>query len=58
MPNISRAFIVTDQVMVKLGYVDKVLYYLRRREEYCHSEIFSEVEPDPSSETIQRAFMQ
>lgn len=54
MPNISRAFIVTDQMMVKLGYVDKVLYYLRKREEYCHSEIFSEVEPDPSLETIQR----
>ena len=54
MPNISRAFIVTDPVMVKLGYVDKVLYYLRKREQYCHSEIFSEVEPDPSVETIQR----
>ena len=39
--------------MVKLGYVDKVLYYLRKRENYCHCEIFSEVEPDPSVETIQ-----
>lgn len=54
MPNISRAFIVTDPVMVKLGYVDKVLYYLRKRQNYCHCEIFSEVEPDPSIETIQR----
>jgi acetaldehyde dehydrogenase/alcohol dehydrogenase len=54
MPNISRAFIVTDPNMVKLGYVDKVLYYLRKREIYCHSEIFSEVEPDPSVETIKR----
>jgi len=54
MPNISRAFIVTDQMMVKLGYVDKVLYYLRRRTDYCHSEIFSEVEPDPSIETIEK----
>jgi len=54
MPNISRAFIVTDPVMVKLGYVDKVLYYLRKRQNYCHCEIFSEVEPDPSVETIQR----
>jgi len=52
MPNISRAFIVTDPTMVKLGYVDKVLYYLRKRGEYCHSEIFSEVEPDPSVQTI------
>ncbi len=54
MPNISRAFIVTDEAMVKLGYVDKVLYYLRKREVYCHSEIFSDVEPDPSIETIRR----
>ena len=54
MPNISRAFIVTDPMMVQLGYVDKVLYYLRKRQVYCHSEIFSEVEPDPSVETIMR----
>ncbi|MEG1510196.1 MAG: aldehyde dehydrogenase family protein, partial [Clostridia bacterium] len=29
MPNITRAFIVTDPTMVKLGYIDKALYYLR-----------------------------
>ena len=29
MPNISRAFIVTDPSMVNLGYIDKILYYLR-----------------------------
>ncbi|MEI6100471.1 MAG: bifunctional acetaldehyde-CoA/alcohol dehydrogenase, partial [Eubacteriales bacterium] len=52
MPDISRAFIVTDQVMLDLGYVDKVLYYLRKRNEYCHSEIFADVEPDPSVQTI------
>ena len=54
MPDIHRAFIVADPMMVKLGYVDKILYYLRKREQYCHSEIFSEVEPDPSVETIQK----
>lgn len=54
MPNISRAFIVTDPVMVQLGNVDKVLYYLRRRSQYCHSEIYSDVEPDPSVETIMK----
>lgn len=54
MPNITRAFIVTDPTMVKLGYVDKALYYLRKRQVYCHSEIYSEVEPDPSVETIMR----
>lgn len=54
MPNISRAFIVTDPGMVKLGYVDKVLYYLRKRPDYVHYEIFSEVEPDPSIETVMK----
>lgn len=54
MPNITRAFIVTDEAMVQLGYVDKILYYLRKRRDYVHSEIFSEVEPDPSFETIQK----
>ncbi len=52
MPDIARAFIVTDPYMVKLGYVDRVLYYLRKREGYVHSEIYSEVEPDPSVETV------
>lgn len=54
MPDISRAFIVTDPAMIKLGYVKKVLYYLRKREQPVHSEIFSDIEVDPSIETIQR----
>jgi len=54
MPEITKAFIVTDQSMVKLGYVDKILYHLRKRNDYVHSEIFSDVEPDPSFETIKR----
>jgi acetaldehyde dehydrogenase/alcohol dehydrogenase len=54
MPGITKAFIVTDPYMVKLGYVDKVLYYLRKRQQYVHCEIFSDVEPDPSVETVMR----
>ena len=54
MPDIERAFIVTDESMVKLGYVDKILYHLRKRQHYVHSEIFSEVEPDPSFDTINK----
>ncbi|HJH61488.1 MAG TPA: bifunctional acetaldehyde-CoA/alcohol dehydrogenase [Bacteroidetes bacterium] len=54
MDDISRAFIVTDPTMVQLGYVDKVLYYLRKRAQYCHSKIYSDVEPDPDVETIRR----
>ena len=52
MPNITRAFIVTDPSMEKLGYVDKILYHLRKRHDYVHSEVFSEVESDPSFDTI------
>lgn len=54
MPNITKAFIVTDPSMVKFGYVDKILYYLRKRKEYVHCEIFSDVEPDPDIQTIYR----
>ena len=54
MPNIERAFIVTDQGMLKLGYVDRILYHLRKRENHVHCEIFSEVEPDPSFDTINK----
>ena len=54
MEGIERAFIVTDPTMVKLGNVDKILYYLRKREKYCHAEIYSDVEPDPDVDTIMR----
>lgn len=54
MEGIERAFIVTDPTMVQLGNVDKILYYLRKREQYCHAEIYSDVEPDPDVETIMR----
>ncbi len=54
MPNISRAFIVTDHMMAELGYVDRVIYYLIKRYQECHTEIFTSVEPDPSVETVMR----
>ena len=52
MRDISRVFIVTDPAMVKLGYVDKILYYLRERRNKVHSYIYSQVEPDPSFDTV------
>ena len=58
MPDISKAFIVTDKSMVDLGYVNKILYHLRKRQQYVHAEIFSEVEPDPSFDTINRGVEQ
>ena len=54
MLDVDRIFIVTDPGMVKLGYVDRILYHLRKRTNHVHSEIFSEVESDPSFETVNR----
>lgn len=54
MPEITKAFIVTDQSMVKLGYVDKIIYQLEKNASHIHFEIFSDVEPDPSFDTIDR----
>ncbi|OIJ21317.1 bifunctional acetaldehyde-CoA/alcohol dehydrogenase [Anaerobacillus alkalidiazotrophicus] len=52
MPNITKALIVTDPMMVKLGYVEKLTYYLRQRPDYVQVEVFSNVEPDPSFDTV------
>ena len=47
MPDIERAFIVTDEGMVKLGYVDKILYHLRNRDN-MYIQKYLRVESDPS----------
>lgn len=52
MPDISRVFIVTDETIQSLGYVDKVMYHLRRRAVPVQTQIFNQVEPDPSLETV------
>lgn len=54
MPDISRVMIVTDAAMVNLGYAEKVEYYLRKRKTPVSVEIFSDVEPDPSVDTVER----
>lgn len=54
MKDISRVFIVTDPYMVKFGYVDKVLHHLRQRSDLVQVEVFSDVEPDPSLDTVVR----
>ncbi len=48
----QRAFIVTDQTIVGLGFVDKVAEQLQ----YAGIEhrVFAEVEPEPSLQTVQR----
>ena len=52
MPNIKRVLIVTDPMMMKLGYVDKVIYQLNKNVNKPVVEIFDSVEPDPDLKTI------
>jgi len=47
-----RALIVTDKTMVRLGFVDKVIGHLK--EAGIEVQVFAEVEPDPSLETVKR----
>jgi len=54
MRDISRAFIVTDQTMQKLCYVDKILYYLRKRNTPVQVKVYAGVDPDPDVETIEQ----
>jgi len=48
----KRAFVVTDANIVRLGYVDLVGQRLEKAG--LAYQVFSEVEPDPSLETVQR----
>ena len=48
----KKAVIVTDKTMLDIGYVKKVIYQLEKIG--VSYEIFSEVEPDPSVETVQK----
>ena len=52
MRNIKRAFIVTDPGMVSLGYVDIVKEYVWKNQGIEAIEMFADVEPDPSDETV------
>lgn len=54
MEDITRVAIVTDPMMVKLGYVERVEYYLRQRRLPVAIKVFSEVEPDPSTTTVDK----
>ena len=52
MPRIKRAFIVTDEGMVRLGYIDIVKRYLQENKGIEAIDMFADVEPDPSDETV------
>lgn len=54
MPNVERVVIITDPGMVKFGLVAKVVDVLRRRSNDVKYEIFSDVEPDPTTNTVKK----
>ncbi|KIO98679.1 bifunctional acetaldehyde-CoA/alcohol dehydrogenase [Levilactobacillus brevis] len=58
MPGIKRVFLVTDPAMVELGYIDTVLNELKRQPNGIEYSLFSDVEPDPTTDTVNRGVAQ
>ncbi|ELP94639.1 alcohol dehydrogenase, putative [Entamoeba invadens IP1] len=54
LKELSKIFIVSDRMMYKLGYVDRVMDVLKRRQNDVEIEIFIDVEPDPSIQTVRK----
>lgn len=54
MNDMNRVFIVTDQSMVDLGFVDKVVNQINQRSNPVKVQVFAEVEPDPDITTVQK----
>ena len=52
MENVERVMIVCDPGMVQFGYADTVREVLARRKNDVKIEIFSDVEPNPSTNTV------
>ncbi|HCO72677.1 MAG TPA: bifunctional acetaldehyde-CoA/alcohol dehydrogenase, partial [Enterococcus sp.] len=52
MENLERVMIVCDPGMVQFGYVDRVREVLARRTNTVQIEVFSDVEPNPSTNTV------
>lgn len=52
MENLERVMIVCDPGMVQFGYVDRVREVLARRKNLVQIEVFSDVEPNPSTDTV------
>ncbi|GAY75643.1 alcohol dehydrogenase [Sporolactobacillus inulinus] len=54
MTGMKRVFLVCDPGMVKFGYADRVVAMLNTRSDKPAIEIFSQVEPDPTTDTVDR----
>lgn len=60
MPGVKKVMLITGPSMVKYGYADIVVNELKRRPngDKIQYEIFSDIEPDPSTDTVQRGLNQ
>ncbi|WP_408640987.1 bifunctional acetaldehyde-CoA/alcohol dehydrogenase [Secundilactobacillus angelensis] len=58
MPGIKKVFIVASPAMIRLGYVDKVLGELKRRPDSMEYQLFSVVETDPTTDTVEKGYEQ
>lgn len=54
MRDVERVFIVTDRSMVDLGYVTRVTDELEKRRNKVQVQLFCDVEPDPSIQTVKK----
>ena len=54
MKEMDKAMIVTDRGMYNLGYVEKIEDVIRRRRNQVDLELFFDVEPDPSIDTVEK----
>ena len=52
MKEMKKALIVTDRSLVELGYVQKVIDQLQLRSPQVPYQLFCDVEPDPSIQTV------
>ncbi|WP_039864817.1 bifunctional acetaldehyde-CoA/alcohol dehydrogenase [Holdemania filiformis] len=58
MRDVERVFIVTDRSMVDLGYVTRVTDQLEQRRNKVQVQLFCDVEPDPSIQTVKKGLSQ
>lgn len=56
MKDVEKVFIVTDRAMVDLGYVSRITDQLNLRRNKVQVQLFCDVEPDPSIDTVRKGF--
>jgi acetaldehyde dehydrogenase/alcohol dehydrogenase len=56
MKDVERVFVVTDRSMVDLGYYAKIVEQLNLRRNKVQIQLFCDVEPDPSLDTVRKGY--